>query len=556
MISVEDFFTTNRAPNDEELEILQHSVSDYRDKLAPINGKIFDLQAQLQILGNEQRAILVAVAPFRRALLPFRRLPEDIIRKIFIACLPIGRNPTMVNTEAPVLLTHISSATRRIALTTPALWTAIHISLEASYRCIDRKEPIMAARAIGVEDWLLRRSGSLPLCISVHHPQYAQEGQNSSKKIIDILMSCCSRWKHVSFDRLPNLLVRISTLVHIDVPILDSLSICHTHSDRYDNQLKSSLIWTTPTLKSLRISGMRMEPDYPVNWSILTHIGFAQMFYGPAGQFLDNTATMLRQTSRLSSCCLYIPGDVQLSNLAEIPLPFLKLLIVSHCVDRRHANYDTEVGGILTSIHAPALEAIQYEQHSAHCHFGTAHEDLIRLLKQTSNLQELHLKNFGTHPVLEECLQYCPSITSLRIDGIYGHGEEHFVKSNALIESFVLDDVTRCLCPQLKYFHCDTHFNLSLVTLCKFVMRKKRPNIYLGRWSTLVLKIIYHPTEEFLLPNIGRLTSKDVIGDIKISLVFRKWTRSYSSLDKGINDPKTREDVWWQCHSRFPTSNM
>ncbi|KJA17581.1 hypothetical protein HYPSUDRAFT_125295, partial [Hypholoma sublateritium FD-334 SS-4] len=113
---------TNIVPNDKQEDSLKQFVLDCDDKLKIINAKISEQEAQLRILNDEKAAILESVAPFRRALSPFRQLPEDIVREIFVACLETRRNPTMANTEAPVLLTQISSATRRIALSTPALW--------------------------------------------------------------------------------------------------------------------------------------------------------------------------------------------------------------------------------------------------------------------------------------------------------------------------------------------------------------------------------------------------------------------------------------------------
>ncbi|KJA18403.1 hypothetical protein HYPSUDRAFT_190971, partial [Hypholoma sublateritium FD-334 SS-4] len=275
MISLEEFFTTNQAPNDEEQKILKHLVAEYDDKLTTIINKISDLEAQLQILNDEKTAILEAVAPFKRALSPFRQLPEDIVREIFVACLPTGRNPTMSHTEAPVLLTRISSATRRISLATPALWAAIHIPIVEFPERMDYAKSVMAARAKGVKEWLLRRSGSLPLHISVHHSRNYPLDNYLGEETIDIVMSCCSRWRNVSFSNLPNILSRFSTMTAHDVPFLDSLSVQpDQRSEREDiKHWKSTSILMAPNLRRLSLSGIvpRLS-EYSVNWSNLTHI--------------------------------------------------------------------------------------------------------------------------------------------------------------------------------------------------------------------------------------------------------------------------------------------
>ncbi len=63
---------------------------------------------------------------------PFLRLPDDIVREIFAACLDLETYPTMSKKEAPTLLTQISSSLRWIALAAPELWTAIHIPIIGS----------------------------------------------------------------------------------------------------------------------------------------------------------------------------------------------------------------------------------------------------------------------------------------------------------------------------------------------------------------------------------------------------------------------------------------
>lgn len=136
---------------------------------------------------------------------PFCRLPDDIIREIFIACIDPTWNPAMSWREAPVLLTRISSATRCFALHTPALWAAIHISIlrttkQSSPEQKAANEAITVARARGVEEWLLRRSSSMLLRISVeepcdHTPPNCFGTNPLSDKIIWILQRCSSRWQ-------------------------------------------------------------------------------------------------------------------------------------------------------------------------------------------------------------------------------------------------------------------------------------------------------------------------------------------------------------------------
>ncbi|KJA26634.1 hypothetical protein HYPSUDRAFT_132778, partial [Hypholoma sublateritium FD-334 SS-4] len=71
---------------------------------------------------DERKRLVNGVAPFKRAFAPFRRLPADVVREIFVACIDRTCNSTLAPNEAPTLLTHISSGMRHLALSTPELW--------------------------------------------------------------------------------------------------------------------------------------------------------------------------------------------------------------------------------------------------------------------------------------------------------------------------------------------------------------------------------------------------------------------------------------------------
>ncbi len=212
--------------------------------------------------------------PYRRALSPFRQLPEDVVRAIFVACLETRWNPSMANTQAPVLLTHISRATRMIALSTPELWAAIHIPIIKSVRAdvnqLAQSQAIMTARARGVEEWLLRRAGDVPLRISVYEireysgnidiHELSSRHHNRHSHILLLQVEGCS------FSCRPTTLSRVASLTRFDVPLLQSFSIS---SFSYSFSLDETHIWRqsdvlkSPMLKKLRLLGRHPTAHLP-----------------------------------------------------------------------------------------------------------------------------------------------------------------------------------------------------------------------------------------------------------------------------------------------------
>ncbi|KAF8962747.1 hypothetical protein BDZ97DRAFT_1662631 [Flammula alnicola] len=111
-------------------------------------------------------------------------LPPEILAEIFTYCIPDERFPIPCQTEAPLLLTHVSAQWRALALSIPDLWTALHINY---------KDP---AEDISATNIWLSRSGNklLSLSIAIDFAEQAQQ------EILDALCRPSKRWKHVRFD--------------------------------------------------------------------------------------------------------------------------------------------------------------------------------------------------------------------------------------------------------------------------------------------------------------------------------------------------------------------
>ncbi|KAF9014312.1 hypothetical protein BDQ17DRAFT_1342489 [Cyathus striatus] len=172
---------TNYVPSVDEAKQIQDFLEISSKEVHAIDVEINQLHQQLELL-QAKRLKLSDLAEQHRALLsPVRRLSRDILEAIFLACFPTDRNPCMSATEAPMLLTQVSSSWRNIAHSTPRLWAAIHIvlpsvntylhfaSLAASY--LSEREALLrlklTQREAGTKEWL-ERAGTRPLSISIY----------------------------------------------------------------------------------------------------------------------------------------------------------------------------------------------------------------------------------------------------------------------------------------------------------------------------------------------------------------------------------------------------
>ncbi|KAF8961817.1 hypothetical protein BDZ97DRAFT_1827286 [Flammula alnicola] len=211
--------------NNEPLsEAITHEIMELlaepSKELSETEAEIQRLEAQLEALKEKRLRLQASINAYAPILSPARRLPPDVLREIFYHCLPTYRNPIMSASEAPVLLTHICSIWRSIALSSPRIWAKLYIPIAADFRTtyISRREytetlntqeeefvQVMKTRCEVVKQWL-SRSGSCPLSLSISyscsgHQNINWEEPPYSKDLPDelfrILLSFCDRWSNI-----------------------------------------------------------------------------------------------------------------------------------------------------------------------------------------------------------------------------------------------------------------------------------------------------------------------------------------------------------------------
>ncbi|KAJ7661071.1 hypothetical protein B0H17DRAFT_1212358 [Mycena rosella] len=117
------YLNTIYAPSDFEIQNIEAHLVSHLEEASR-------LEAPIQNLSAQRDEILRKIDSHQALISPARCLPRDIMEEIFLACLPTHRNAVMSAKEAPLVLARICSAWREIALSTPALWALLRLSLE------------------------------------------------------------------------------------------------------------------------------------------------------------------------------------------------------------------------------------------------------------------------------------------------------------------------------------------------------------------------------------------------------------------------------------------
>ncbi len=337
---LENLVKTNRSPTDQEKEEILESMVPANEKLkvvqrriSKITAQIEVLKCQLQLLQDEEAAIMNTLSDHRLGFSPFRNLPEDILREICVASVQ-GNIPELSygHTPMPYVLGQICSGMRRIALTTPQIWASMRcqfgVNIIPSNRKITAEEsyPILAHRAI---EWF-ERSGRLALTVIIQDASRVYEllanmNSDPTSIVFDAILSYSPRLKEIHFTArcrpgiLPAAMLRIASLTSDDVPLLQSISLRFVDAI-LDPVLDNSELLRIPTLRHVMLE--RTLQMFTVNWIILTSVTLCGV------NTKNNIGNILQQTKCLKFCNITLDYSGQ-HYAHEINLPFLKTLIVN-----------------------------------------------------------------------------------------------------------------------------------------------------------------------------------------------------------------------------------
>ncbi|KAJ7141680.1 hypothetical protein C8R43DRAFT_892613 [Mycena crocata] len=135
---------TGYLPTPSDLERIHTDLALLSTELTRLDSQIREFTAQ--------RDRIKADIDLKTALIsPVRRLSDNVVQEIFLACLPTHRNATMSPCEAPLLLCQIISTWRALALSIPPLWSSLRVPLEFVLQTNER------ARVVA--QWLERSAG-------------------------------------------------------------------------------------------------------------------------------------------------------------------------------------------------------------------------------------------------------------------------------------------------------------------------------------------------------------------------------------------------------------
>lgn len=195
-----EILASNAIPSPDQIQAVHESLSTAQTNLSRLDQEISKTEAHLSRLSQTRDALQAYTTEHLAVVAPCRRLPPELWAEIFMRCskgLKRTLAPTIRDTfdpkSGPLLLTHVCSWWRVIAISTPGLWTSIRLVLS-----------FPKPSHTNLVDMWLERSCNLPLTVAFieakplptfYHPSVHLEMHAA----LNLLVEQSSRWVDAFF---------------------------------------------------------------------------------------------------------------------------------------------------------------------------------------------------------------------------------------------------------------------------------------------------------------------------------------------------------------------
>lgn len=427
---------SNYAATSEEAAELTSFLTGPISKLAKLEDEIDRAKAHYDELVARHTELSHEINRHQALMAPIRRLPVDVIREIFMNCLPTTHNAIISPEECPILLTRICSGWRNIALGTAVLWASIHLPIPTdvdSNARYDSDNPpmqhspqflsamtIAKRQARAITEWL-SRSGECILAISLYNQEHGTSVEIYNV-ILDALIPFCKRWGSLKCDAPASNLIRIANIPGNDLPQLHTLAINGGRFARgalpVDDQggvwcWKDSGVVCAPRLRAIVYNNIAEDfASFPLRWRQLTSITIYGGMWGASEVMsLRGLAALLATCHLLHDCRLHIsPGPHQLDERAPgMPASILLPYLQEFAIQSDHMD----LSPLLDLLDVPTLSRLEVNT----CLFIAA--PLHALIRRSAHtLRALTLSpNIFTREEFFACLQTGTDLTELTLRG-------------------------------------------------------------------------------------------------------------------------------------------
>ncbi|KAJ2914624.1 hypothetical protein MD484_g5785, partial [Candolleomyces efflorescens] len=343
---------TNYVPSATEIHQIR-SLADEQQKVVDA------LNVEIEALVKRRDEHAKLVKELSALLSPVRRVPNDILSLIFLACLPCnssGQRATRLSSDHPVLvISGVCQRWRHLSLNTPLLWTVIdirtpwiHLRQDSGHNEMMHWEQKMQAILTMTQLWI-SRSANCALTVSfiggLDFPDTTDtltetilSARERVRSIVNVLCDVSCRWKTVylgvkvggdapvnEFFHIPSDKIPLLETLYVDtsLPSSDAINQSPQREQLLEMMTGTGLV-KAPHLCRLGLGLVWSYPlSIPVKWAHLTEL-CVELILHSANDFSSPFFNTLAMCINLTKCSIHLPTSVRLhhdrflTNLANL----------------------------------------------------------------------------------------------------------------------------------------------------------------------------------------------------------------------------------------------
>lgn len=440
---VPNLIYTNLIPSPSETHLINNVLSQLQPDLLQIDRDVNRIQSWLDQLLRTREELREFGRVHKALLSSIRQFPHELLSHTFLLSVPDMNQTSAQELKRAVMLpAQVCKRWRDVALSTPRLWSRIHMDL--------RKRRLEEEAAFA-QRWLAR-SGGCPLSISLS--QFMTFDMTIPVASFDAFVAQSDRWEHL------NLTVSYP-LLHVFRSAKSRFSRLQTLSIE-SNTLGEGILDAfeiAPHLHSLTIGHNIFPSMLRVPWSQLTYCDMH-----PYQLSIDDCFEVLQHASNLEEYHLHLhrPGPHQSRPL--IRHERLRELSIQAC---------TQLGPLFDKLTLPALQAFSCSAYEYR--YRWAQPQFLSLLSRSACALQVFCLDFLSAQLIDDdlaqILQLVPSLNKLAL--------RHECARKSLTRTLLgrltpVPQELACLLPNLTTFALDVYFELDGEAFADMIESRRR----------------------------------------------------------------------------------
>ncbi|KAG2114419.1 hypothetical protein DEU56DRAFT_866617 [Suillus clintonianus] len=515
--SIVRLLQTNCIPSPMDTQRISHLLAEQRLELSFIREELDRARAEVSRLEAKQSGTMEMVQKLEALRSPVRRMPIEIMAKVFDFCVRDEELQELDPLRAPLLLCQVCSAWRELMFSLPCLWRTLKLGFPSVTPNWDN---VMQSRIMSMHVWI-SRTKALPISLTLEHPSNSPITWAALMSLDKELLTLGCRVEELCLRFSPLALSSLLTVTQSPLPHLRRLELHNSNPLPSNDNPPPLSLHDAPSLRSLSIAwGTLDTTKFRVPWSQLTELSL-QYDASPYWNAVHNDyLIVLRQCPNLKCCSIGIGMtilDPDPDTIVPVSLPNLESMKVRLFCQTLYTQQ------FFDALHAPKLHTFEFQNVSlAMGSFASQTEPLPFISRSAATLENLSFDTINISDAnMLSCLSQLHRLKRLR----FLPGPLQL--NHNLVDSLVLSGASQgaSICPQLSSLSLKCSKRISVDRVTELVESRCSASPKLGKFCLRIAAFDYgQDSRDNTIAELRERLNQYVEGGLQLYLMKAKPT--------------------------------